>query len=1432
MCIIYGSWASELPKTGIQFTENKGQWENNILFKADIPVGNLFIEKNALTYLFIDKEATHRMQHAEKVPSVAFHAIKVNLIGSNPNPEIIKDYPSTAYYNYFVGSPDKWASNVFAYKKIVLKNIYPFTDMEIISEGERIKINFIVLPGGNPELIKLKYEGANKLFLKENQLHIQSSLGELIEDVPISFQRIGEIQEQIPTKFKLDKNVVSFVPKKYNPKEAIVIDPAVIFGTYMGSSADNFGFAASFDRFGNAYGAGTVYAANFPSTTGAFDVTFNGGNSDNGEYGRDGFIAKFSANGENLLFATFFGGSHNEQPHSVSVSTALNGNNDVFIYGTTYSSNFPVINGSFDNTYNGGADIFVLKLNEFGNTLLASTYIGGSQDDGINGEPNQSYFGQSHLLPYNYADQYRGEIILDITGNVYLSTCTKSRQNQGLPLINASQAIFGGGVQDAYFIKLNNSLSTILFSTYLGGQGDESAHSVCINLLNEPIIAGGTTSNNLQFGTTTFPYKGGVDGFIGRYSSSGVKQRVIYTGTTVYDQVFFVQVDENNNIYTLGQTAGNMPRDIGTYGIANAKQFLEKYNSTLSTKLLATTFGKNGGTQPGLSPSAFLVDNCGRVYVSGWGGGSNQSYNNGLDNVFGMPTTADAFQKTTDGSDFYMMVLSPNFESLKYASFYGGSQSQEHVDGGTSHFDKSGIIYQAVCAGCGGLNDFPTTATAYSRTNPSKRAFNINEGGCNLGMFKFDMRTYLLPPVLRDTILTVYAGSPILYRFTAIDAGGDKLKLTYSGSIFSLPNNPANITTISDLPGAITGELRWNTRCENYGVDTFVVEIKIVDDACPIANEIIAKIKIVLLSDPIPPPYPECIKIINDTTLELKWTNGNPSSDFLNYQILRKVANNNIIAHDSVSNPLSSVYFDSRTNNLLDTNYCFQLISLNSCRVAGDTSRLICSLPDTSLIGSISFDGLADEFFVLNPFDTFSASFFIQSKLPQDSVFIKLDGDFIKKNIGTLSSTNGVGLGFAGIKWIPGCEFMGTDTLTLFINVRDNTCPNFKQGTKRVKFLVVPAEPAISPNVYCPKKINSDSMLIEWGSFNPRAITKEFILLRWVNNVPKPIQTITDFNLTQSTDIFRFEPNNKICYSFTSRDLCGIYGDTSALACLQGLDNPAPNLLIYTATVVDDKEIKLVWEQAETDSFWRYQIWKKEGRFSNKFKLIEELKNVSDTVYSDKDVLVDDASYCYKIVNVDLCGNESVLNKEACSILLTGTAEPFINKAYWLPYDYWEQGINRYELLKTEPLIYIDELFTSKTEKPLMAVDNQLNYDNGLYQYKVVAYENIFGNKQTSTSNTIDLVQLPLLYAPNAYTENGDGLNDSYQTVPVFVKDYHIQIYNRWGERIFESRDKKEGFNGEFKSVESKLDVYFYIINYAGWDGEAKTKKGNFTLLR
>jgi gliding motility-associated-like protein len=152
--------------------------------------------------------------------------------------------------------------------------------------------------------------------------------------------------------------------------------------------------------------------------------------------------------------------------------------------------------------------------------------------------------------------------------------------------------------------------------------------------------------------------------------------------------------------------------------------------------------------------------------------------------------------------------------------------------------------------------------------------------------------------------------------------------------------------------------------------------------------------------------------------------------------------------------------------------------------------------------------------------------------------------------------------------------------------------------------------------------------------------------------------------------------------------------------------------------------------------------------------------------------------------------------------------------------------------LKSEPGLYNENLFAVTGLKPLTGTDNKLNYDNGLYQYTIVAYESIFGNNQISKSNTIDLMQLPILYTPNAFTDNKDGLNDSFQTMPVFVKDYHIQIYNRWGERIFESYNKKESFDGTFKGNEVQSDVYFFIVEYSGWDNNKYQKKGNFTLLR
>src|SRR5262249_51643123 len=145
---------------------------------------------------------------------------------------------------------------------------------------------------------------------------------------------------------------------------------------------------------------------------------------------------------------------------------------------------------------------------------------------------------------------------------------------------------------------------------------------------------------------------------------------------------------------------------------------------------------------PQLSPSAFMIDICNNIYFSGWGGEVNQRFNPNVGTTDGLYKSADAFQQKTDGSDFYLIVFSPFLKSISYATFIGGSTSAEHVDGGTSRFDRHAIVYQSVCAGCGRHSDFPTTAGAWSRINKSDN--------CNNALFKMDLREGSSAPEIKD----------------------------------------------------------------------------------------------------------------------------------------------------------------------------------------------------------------------------------------------------------------------------------------------------------------------------------------------------------------------------------------------------------------------------------------------------------------------------------------------------------------------------------------------------------------------------------------------------------------------------------------------------------------------------------------------------------
>jgi hypothetical protein len=216
-----------------------------------------------------------------------------------------------------------------------------------------------------------------------------------------------------------------------------------------------------------------------------------------------------------------------------------------------------------------------------------------------------------------------------------------------------------------------------------------------------------------------------------------------FTGTQSFDQVYFVDLNSSGSVFCYGQTTGTMPVTPGVFNNVNSGQFLQKFSADLSTLEFSTVFGSGttgGLIIPNISPTAFLVNDCDNIYMAGWGGFVNSSSSTGFwqSTTNGMPITSDAYQKTTSGSDFYFMVLNGDATKLVYSTYFGGNSSKTHVDGGTSRFDKFGIVYHAVCSGCtfgnttgGASSDFPTTPRAKSRLNRSPN--------CNNAAFKFDL---------------------------------------------------------------------------------------------------------------------------------------------------------------------------------------------------------------------------------------------------------------------------------------------------------------------------------------------------------------------------------------------------------------------------------------------------------------------------------------------------------------------------------------------------------------------------------------------------------------------------------------------------------------------------------------------------------------------
>lgn len=711
------------PVQGLEFHLNQGQWPQAVLYRANTPGGALFIEADRFTQVIRSGgwPSVHGRAVVE-IPPIRMHAYQVRFVGGAMRRHR-GAHQAPHYYNYFLGNdPTRWASQVPAFGEVTLEEVYPGIDLQV-SGDHGLKYDWVVDPGADPSAIALRFDGVDGLDLEGGVLRIKTSAGDVIEQRPVAWQERGGLRIPVPIAYALKGRTLSYaLPQGHDPQFPLIIDPEVVFCSFSGSSAPNYGTTATYDESGHLYGAGTVFGIGYPVTLGVIQSGFNGFESDMG-------ISKFSPDGADLVWCTYLGGASSDVPHSMVV----NAQDELFILGSSASSDFPTTDGCYDDSFGGGpppafggtygvsyptgSDIVVAHLNATATALVGATFVGGPANDGL--------CADTPLL-HNYGDPFRGEIIIGANGAPIVATSTSSTGLFTSP--EASQADLAG-LSDAYLFSLDPALATMNWATYHGGTGRDVGFGVQTASTGEVYLTGGTQSIDLPMAGT--PYapvnSGGVDGYIARFSpSSAALTGATYLGTAAFDQSYFVQLDLLDNVYVVGQSAGNFPVVGSVYNNPSATQFIQKYDAGLSFLQWSTRIGGTGSEN--VAPSAFLVSNCGQIYFSGWGGSTN-FVSGGVtsSSTFGLPVTTDAYQPGTDGSDFYLMVLQPDAAGLDYATFFGGS-SAEHVDGGTSRFDKDGIIYQAVCAACSG--SFPTTPGAFSTT--------LASSNCNLGVFKIN----------------------------------------------------------------------------------------------------------------------------------------------------------------------------------------------------------------------------------------------------------------------------------------------------------------------------------------------------------------------------------------------------------------------------------------------------------------------------------------------------------------------------------------------------------------------------------------------------------------------------------------------------------------------------------------------------------------------
>ncbi|HEX3083747.1 MAG TPA: PQQ-dependent sugar dehydrogenase, partial [Pyrinomonadaceae bacterium] len=698
---------------------------------------------------FLARSARHQLLLTPRsvILQSAKGSVGIEFAGTNASTTVAGTAPLPGHRNYLLGNdPKNWHTGVPTFQKVLYTDLYAGIDLTFYGNQSEFEYDFIVHPGADPQTIRLHLDRLTRARLTSNgDLWLKRGQVEVIQRKPHIFQDIDGQRRVVEGQYSLSRRrEIGFQIGSYDRTQPLIIDPTLVYSTYLGGGGDDSASSIAIDGSGNVYVAGTTASLNFPTRGPAFA---------NNKGLADIFVTKIDPAGANILYSTYIGGSGLDRADGIAIDPSGN----AFVVGRvdSTSTDFPTTAGSFAPNYRGGDfDGFVLKLNAQGNALIYSGFLGGEENDSVEG------------------------VAVDAAGVAYVTGGTKSN---GFPATGNTYQVQRAGDTDAFLTKINAAGSGLLYSTYIGGSGTDRGSGVVIDGNGLAYVAGYGASPDFP---TEDPFQAGFggnfDAFIAKFDTtqSGINSLVFctYLGGSGDDKAFGIAADAGvNNLYVAGQTSSsNFPvlNPVQPLSGGSFDAFVAKISNT-GTKVYATYFGGSGDDR-----AAGVAVNSSGVYLTGFTSSTN------------LPTVSPLQLNNGGAFDAFVAKLNLAGNAFLYSTYLGGSANENFVAAVTSTNPIAVDPSNAYVTGYTASANFPTQSPLQLSKAAGQDAFIAKIADVTPAA-DFSL---LVAPASR----TINPGDATNYTVTATPAGG------FTGTISLSVSGASNDTTTSFSPASIS----------------------------------------------------------------------------------------------------------------------------------------------------------------------------------------------------------------------------------------------------------------------------------------------------------------------------------------------------------------------------------------------------------------------------------------------------------------------------------------------------------------------------------------------------------------------------------------------------------------------------------------------------